>query len=254
MPPSLRRRDGRRQRIADTLRQLKEAEEKAEAEQKAKIEERLRLEEEWAAKGRKVRSRKSKMELEKRSERRNPSDQECRIMITQNGYAQAYNAQAVVDCDSQVIVAEVAVQDCNDMNQLLPMLDEIEKFKDRRPEKLLADAGYFNTPMVEQGDGVDLYIVTQLSYDTRMKRPPRIKKRAPTVMEEMAAKLLTDEGHAIFSRRSRTVECFFGNIKENRGVREFFCKGLRRVRSEWTLACMGHNLRKLWTNRIGLRT
>ncbi len=254
LPPSLRRRDGRRQRIAESIRQLKEVEEKAESELKVKIEERRRLEEEQAAKGKKVRGRKPKMKLEKRLERRNPSDPESRIMITQNGYAQAYNAQAVVDCDSQVIVAEVVVQDCNDENQLLPMLKEIEEVTGQRPEKLLADAGYFNTPMVEQVDGVDLYIATQLSYDTRMKRPPRSKKRAPTVMEEMAAKLLTDEGHAIFARRRRTVECVLGNIKENRGVRRFLCKGLKRVRSEWTLACMGHNLRKLWSNRIGPRT
>jgi hypothetical protein len=175
-------------------------------------------------------------------------------MITQKGFVQAYNAQAVVDCDSQVIVAEVVVQDCNDENHLLPMMEEIEINMDRRPEKLLADAGYFNTSMIEQVDDVDLYIATQKTYDTRMQRPPPCKERAPTVMETMSAKLLTEEGHAIFARRSRTVECVFGNVKENRGVRRFLCKGLGRVRSEWTLACLGHNLRKLWSNRIGPRT
>jgi hypothetical protein len=107
--------------------------------------------------------------------------------------------------------------------------------------------------MIEQVDEVDLYVATQKTYDTRMQQPPPKKKRKPTVKERMAAKLLTDEGHAIFARRSRTVECVFGNVKENRGVRRFLCKGLRKVRSEWTLACLGHNLRKLWSNRVGPR-
>jgi len=253
LPPSLRRRDGRRQRIAESLRQLKEAEEKSEAELKSMIEERRRLDQEQAAKGKKVRGRKPKLEPKVRSQRRNPSDLDSRIMIAQKGFVQAYNAQAVVDCDSQVIVAEVVAQDCNDECQLLPMMEEIEINMDRRPEKLLADAGYFNTSMIEQVDDVDLYIATQKTYDTRMQRPTPRKERAPTVMETMSAKLLTEEGHAIFARRSRTVECVFGNVKENRGVRRFLCKGLGRVRSEWTLACLGHNLRKLWSDRIGPR-
>ena len=42
-------------------------------------------------------------------------------------FTQAYNAQAAVDCDSQVIVCADVTQQANDKQQLLPMLEQIEE-------------------------------------------------------------------------------------------------------------------------------
>jgi len=242
LPPDMRRRDGRRQRIAESLRQIKEEE---------RIEDRRRREEEEAAKGKKVRGRKPKLEKKFKEICRNPSDPDSRVMMSSNGFVQSYNAQIVVDCDSQVIIAEEVVQDCNDEQQLVPMLKIVEKNTGRSPEKGLGDAGYYSDEAIRSLKHIDLYVATQMSYDDRMGVPLRKRKRAPSLREEMAAKLRTEEGHALFARRSRTVETAFGNIKENRGLRRFLVRGLRKVRGEWTLACIGHNLKKLWFKRSG---
>ena len=40
------------------------------------------------------------------------------------------------------------------------------------------------------------------------------------------------------------VEPVFGQIKQARGFRQFLLRGLEKVRGEWALICMTHNLLK----------
>jgi len=42
------------------------------------------------------------------------------------------------------------------------------------------------------------------------------------------------------------MEPVFGQIKEGRGFRRFLLRGLQRVRSEWRLIALTHNLLKLF--------
>jgi hypothetical protein len=41
------------------------------------------------------------------------------------------------------------------------------------------------------------------------------------------------------------VEPVFGHIKEARSFRRFHLRSIGKVRGEWALVCIGHNLRKL---------
>jgi len=50
----------------------------------------------------------------------------------------------MVDCNSQVIVAQDVTTDANDTQQLGPMLEECEDVTNELPSKLLADAGYWS--------------------------------------------------------------------------------------------------------------
>ena len=65
--------------------------------------------------------------------------------------------------------------------------------------------------------------------------------------KRMMEKLATERGRAIYARRKVIVEPPFGHIKANRGFRQFLLRGIDNVRGEWTLACMCHNLLKLFT-------
>jgi len=42
------------------------------------------------------------------------------------------------------------------------------------------------------------------------------------------------------------VESVFGQIKQERGIREFRLRGFQRTNTEWLLICLAHNLRKLY--------
>ena len=65
----------------------------------------------------------------------------------------------------------------------------------------------------------------------------------------MRAKLRTARGRAVYGLRKGVVEPVFGQIKGARGFRRFSLRGLEKIRAEWRLVCLTHNLLKLWRYR-----
>jgi transposase len=67
----------------------------------------------------------------------------------------------------------------------------------------------------------------------------------------MNAKLATANGRKTYDQRKQLVEPIFGNIKFNFGFTRFALRTLPKVRGEFLLVCIAHNLRKLagWGNR-----
>lgn len=71
---------------------------------------------------------------------------------------------------------------------------------------------------------------------------------------QMTAKLRTAMGRFIYGRRKCLVEPVFGNIKFNLGFGRYALRGLTKVRGEFLLICIAHNLKKLaarWRCRSG---
>lgn len=77
---------------------------------------------------------------------RNFTDPESRIMVdgATKAFVQAYNAQAVADDASQIIVAADLSQQCNDKQQLVPMMAQVLNNLGELPTNTSADAGYFS--------------------------------------------------------------------------------------------------------------
>lgn len=179
---------------------------------------------------------------------RNFTDPDSRIMKTGDGYVQGYNCQVVVDAAHQIIVAEAVTNQPPDPEHLVPLLVKTVDNCGAKPEKLIGDAGYFseNNVCESQKWGIDPYIAT--GRQRHGKTPAPVRGRAPsgmTVKEAMARKLATKAGKAVYSRRKTIVEPVFGQIKEARGFRRFLLRGLEKVRGEWSLVTLTHNLLKL---------
>ena len=68
-------------------------------------------------------------------------------------------------------------------------------------------------------------------------------------MREMAEKMESPEGREVYRVRAKTVERVFGHIKQNIGLREFLTRGLSGVRAEFSLACIAHNLKRIWKTK-----
>jgi transposase len=71
--------------------------------------------------------------------------------------------------------------------------------------------------------------------------------------ERMARKLQTPEAQERLRKRSLTVEPVFGNLKQNLGYRRFSLSGLKNVRGEFTLMCIGHNINILFKKMLEKR-
>ncbi|MGQ9512428.1 transposase [Thermodesulfitimonas sp.] len=63
--------------------------------------------------------------------------------------------------------------------------------------------------------------------------------------EEAARNLRSDKGLLLRSQRGVEVESVFGQIKGNWSFRRFLLRGLEKVKIEWGLLCIAHNLAKL---------
>ena len=69
--------------------------------------------------------------------------------------------------------------------------------------------------------------------------------------------LSTELGQRLYRKRAQTVEPLFGNTKHNNGVYRFHRRGRVKVRTEWRLLMMTHNLTKLHRHQLaaaGART
>ena len=180
----------------------------------------------------------------------NFTDPESRIMKTQEGFQQCYNAQAAVDAESQVIVACGLTNQSPDVQQLRPMLEAVHALNGRYPRELTADAGYASEANFTALAEAQTYAVIALRRYHRDEpadadpAPARSSNRWPH-RNEMRLRLMTAEGKEFYKLRKQTVEPVFGQIKAARGFRQFLRRGQTAVKAEWAFLCTVHNLLKL---------
>ena len=65
------------------------------------------------------------------------------------------------------------------------------------------------------------------------------------LMEDMRVKLNTEEGTEQYQKRMCTVEPVFGQMKQDRGFREFLLRGKRKTKIEFVMMCTVHNVKKI---------
>jgi transposase len=246
-----------KQRRADKIRQAKA---ELEAEAKAAAEAKLKAEDEAASKREAEGRRKGGRQAAPPSSvpdtkaQKNFTDPQSRIMKSKDGFVQAYNAQAAVDSEAQIIVAQDVTQSAVDCGQLVSMTDAIEANLGRKPAQLSADAGYCSEANLAglEARNIDAYVATGRARDAVAGKveapaaPPSTQSAgSPTRVEAMRAKIKAG-GHASpYRLRKQLPEPVFGQIKQARGFRQFLMRGIDKVRAEWAIVCTAHNLLKL---------
>jgi transposase len=181
---------------------------------------------------------------------RNFTDPEAKIQKTSDGFIQGYNAQIAVDGGpAQIIVAQHVTPAAPDVQQLVPVVTAITQSLHRKPQQVLADAGYWSETNVTalEAKNIEPFIATgRRKHNAAAAVAPRGRPpQGLSVKERMARKLATVRGHRMYARRKAIVEPVFGQIKHARGFRQFLRRGLVRVQQEWALICLSHNLLKL---------
>lgn len=261
LPAELARRESRLAKIRAAKAELEaEAQQKAE-EKKAAAEARMgQRREQEARTGKKVSGGKPQVPDPEQAvpdpkAQRNFTDPESRIMPDgshKGSFVQGYNAQIAVDGKAQVIVAAEVTQQSNDKQQLVPMLEQVKKNVGAQPQAASADNGYWNAQQVGDArvQGIDLHVAVGKQ---KHGEPSQAAEEDATessaeasLLEQMKQKLKTEAGRELYRMRKAIVEPVFGQIKEWRGFRRFLLRGLQKVRSEWKLICLTHNLLKLF--------
>jgi transposase len=188
-----------------------------------------------------------KAEEPKDSAQRNFTDSESRIMKSHDGFIQAYNAQAAVDAQSHVIVAESVTNSANDYSSLEPMVKQIKRNTKRQAQELSGDAGYCSESNLEtlKRHHINGYIGTGRQKHGSPSATGQRAGRSHSLVQAMVEKLKRGGHRSRYRFRKQTVEPVFGQIKSARGFRQFLLRGLDKVAGEWSLLCTAHNLLKL---------
>ena len=250
LPEELGRRVSRLKRIQEAKKAL-EANAKAVAQQSRKE----RQQEDSTNNDEPKRGRKRKVvsEVPADNKQYNFTDPESSIMKANNkGWDQCGNAQAAVDSKKQVIVACDVTNESNDKQQFEPMLEQTQENigEDKKIKAASADSGYYSESNVKfaESKNIDAYIATKRDKhsDAEPKFPRGRTPKDLTAQEEMARKLRTKKGRETYSKRKSIVEPVFGQIKRARGFVQFSLRGLEKMRGEWAIVCLTHNLLKLF--------
>ena len=256
LPEELARRESRLKRIQEAKKVL-EAKAKAAAQEAQK-----QREQEDSKSGNKPqcgRKRKTVSEVPAYNKQYNFTDPESGIMKANNkGWDQCGNAQAAVDSKDQIIVSCDVTDESNDKKQFEPMLEQAQENvgQDKKIKSALADSGYYSESNVKFAEDkkIDTYIATKKikHNDPVTKAPGGRPPKDLTVQEKMARKLRTKKGRETYSKRKSIVEPVFGQIKGARGFVQFSLRGLEKMRGEWAIVCLTHNLLKLFRAQFAI--
>jgi len=174
----------------------------------------------------------------------NFTDPESRIMKRgSSGFEQCYNAQIAVDETEQIIVATTVTQNASDVNELEAVLDQLAETTGEYPDKVLADAGYRsedNLKMLEK-KGVEGFIAMGREKSGQAKQPAAENEASC----RMAKKMETQRAQKNYRKRKYLGEPPFAWIKSAMGFNRFSLRGFDNATSEWNLAAMAANLKRM---------
>jgi len=184
----------------------------------------------------------------------NFTDEDSRIMpVPGGGFEQAYNAQAAVDTETLLVVAQTVTQAANDKQHVVPMLQQLQALPPElgRVKTLLADAGYASEDNVNAC--AQAKIRPLIALDRQKHHPSLLERLAepaplqgkPTALETMRHRLKTRRGRKLYAVRKCTVEPVFGMIKHVMKFRQFLLRGVSGARGEWSLVCLAWNVKRM---------
>jgi transposase len=182
----------------------------------------------------------------------NVTDPDSRPIPIGFGFVQGYNAQAAVN-EQQIVLAAEITNVSTDFSQLDPMvtatLAELERAGiDQLPEAVAADAGYWNEQHMDEVVA-NKHIPVLVAPDKGTRGTPQ-RWLTSGRASSMRTVLRSEHGHRRYRKRKQTVEPLFGNTKHNSGFYRFHRRGRIKVRLEWRLLMMTHNLVKVHRHQL----
>lgn len=162
--------------------------------------------------------------------RASTTDPEARVMrMPDGGYRPGYNAQIATDTESRIVVGVSVTQSGSDMNQLSPMLEEVERRTGRLPEEHLVDGGYVKKEAIEQAAqrGVRVYAPQSSLRQGASTRRWDDGDGVAAWRERME----TPAGKEVYKERGSTAETVNADLRQWRGLRQLPVRGAGKALS-----------------------
>ena len=185
----------------------------------------------------------------------NTTDWASRVMpLKKGGFDQLVNAQALATERSQVILAIMRHDNSTDTGALHPLLARARAVLDAAGiagpiAKAVFDAGYASDANFTAGaGGTELYVALARESVQAGRSDGRQPQSALPSWQDMAARLDTPEGRAVYKKRAATIEPVFAQLTSRLG-RSLNYRGAM-ADAELSLWAASHNLLKAITARM----
>lgn len=170
---------------------------------------------------------------DKENVRSSKTDPEARIMLmSNNGYAPAYNIQFASEVTHKVIVGVIATKSGHDYGMLGPMQKQMKDRLGYVPSQILADPGFLQYKDVEE-----------VAKTSQVFIPGKTIKKDHNnqFLTEMKNRMETEEAKEIYKGRASTAE-FVNARTRTRGLTQFLVAGLAKVHIVSLLFAIGNNM------------
>ena len=189
----------------------------------------------------------------------NTTDWASRVMpLKKGGFDQLVNAQALATARSQVILAVMRHDNSTDTGALHPLLAQARAVLDAAGitaaiGKAVFDAGYASDANFTTAAEAELYVaLARESVQAGRSSDGRQPQSALPSWQDMAARLDTPEGKAVYKKRAATIEPVFAQLVSRLG-RNLNYRG-DMTDAELSLWAASHNLLKAITTRTARKT
>ncbi len=188
-------------------------------------------------------------------EKLSTTDPDARFLRERGRFVLGYTAEVAVSED-HFIVAQRVTQNKNDNHALVPMVDEVERQCGERPQRVLADCGFFSNQNLREMEerGIEAYVpdpnlARELNTGKIARGVGRMTVSDPHLLRTRK-RLRTASGRAWYKKRKGMVEPVIGTLKEQRGMRQFQRRGRPATAVEWALASIAYNLSRYHKLRL----
>jgi len=115
----------------------------------------------------------------------------------------------------------------------------------RQKKKKVSDLGYISSMTRYIAQNCESCSLRPLCYKSKNKKIIEVNHKLNEYKRKTRERLLSEEG--IYHRRKRCIEpkAVFEQIKHNSALNRFRLRGLEKVKVEFTLVAIAHNLRKM---------
>lgn len=152
-----------------------------------------------------------------------------------------------------MVITRHVSQACNDKREVVPTLEQIQALPSELGEvqSLITDNGFFSEANVMACNKAG--VLPLLALKRQAHHTPVLERFASDSAEpqttdavvQMAHRLGTQAGRALYSLRKQTVEPVFGIIKRVMGWRQMSMRGLAKAQGEWSLVTMAWNIKRM---------
>jgi hypothetical protein len=193
----------------------------------------------------KLRAVRKQLELErgetlKSSSQKSFADPDANMMKTSEGALQyCYNGQVAAN-ENGVIVANGVTTSPLDIQQLVPMVEAIKDMTGRKPDIVVADAGYLSENNLTQLKKKRQRCLVAVRGRKRTSWP------RGSETQRMHRLLRLPWARKIYRTRKTQGERPFAEIKQTMRFRRFATRGRANIRGEWDLVCAAANALTLY--------